>query len=262
MDALIAATPSFLATIVEAVEALTIVLAVGMTRGWRATFAGVAVAAAILTGAVAVFGSAIVTLVPVDALRLVVGGFLVLFGLQWLQKAILRAAGAKAKHNEDAIFAAEVAALAAEPPLAEGRFDWVAFTVALKGVLLEGLEVVVIVLTFGLSSGRLDMAAAGAVAAGALVLAVGAFVHRPLSRVPENGLKLGVGLMLVTFGTFWSGEGLGIEWPASDAVLLVLLAAYAVAALVAIELVLSVRANRRTRPYVAPTASSGAPEGG
>jgi uncharacterized membrane protein len=256
VDPFVAAVPAFLATLVEAVEALTIVLAVGVTRGWRATLIGVAAASVLLSVTVAVFGNAIVTVVPVDALRLVVGAFLLLFGLQWLQKAILRAAGAKAKHDEDAIYAAEVMALTAEPPVPEGRFDWIAFTVAFKGVLLEGLEVVVIVITFGLSAGSMTTAAAGAIAAGALVLVAGALAHRPLSRVPENGLKFGVGLMLLTFGTFWAGEGVGIEWPGADAVILVLLAVYLLGSLAAVEVVHARRPTRSGAPAPAVVVES------
>ena len=226
MNVLVAALPAFLASAVEFVEALTIVLAVGVTRQWRSTLIGTGAAVVVLAVIVGVFGSAIVLLVPISALRLVVGGFLVIYGLQWLVKAILRAAGAKAKHDEAAIYAAQIAAMRQEPPVAESGMDWISFTVAFKGVLLEGMEVAFIVVTFGASAGQLGPAILGASLAGILVVAVGIAVHRPLARVPENGLKFMVGLMLTTFGTFWAGEGVGVEWPWSDATLIALLGVF------------------------------------
>lgn len=226
MQTLVAAVPAFLASVVEFVEALTIVLAVGVTRQWRSTLIGVGAATLALAVIVGVFGTAIVVLVPIGILRLVVGTFLLIYGLQWLCKAMLRAAGAKAKHDEASIYQRQIAQLTEEPPVPARGMDWISFTVAFKGVLLEGLEVAFIVVTFGASAGQLGPAALGAAVAGVLVLSVGAALHRPLARVPENGLKYAVGLMLVTFGTFWAGEGVGIAWPGSDAVLLVLLAAY------------------------------------
>jgi uncharacterized membrane protein len=234
MTLLIAALPAFLASIVEFVEALTIVLAVGVTRQWRSTLLGVAAALVLLVVLVGVFGSALVLLVPIETLRLVVGGFLVIYGLQWLVKAILRAGGAKAKHDESAIYEREIAAMREEPPVAAIGMDWISFTVAFKGVLLEGLEVAFIVVTFGASAGQLGPAALGATVAGILVLLVGIAVHRPLARVPENGLKFMVGLMLTTFGTFWAGEGIGVEWVASDATLVALFAIFTVASLAAV----------------------------
>ena len=231
MQTLVAAVPAFLASVVEFVEALTIVLAVGVTRQWRSTLIGVGAATLALAVIVGVFGTAIVLLVPIGILRLVVGTFLLIYGLQWLCKAMLRAAGAKAKHDEASIYQRQIAQLTEEPPVPARGMDWISFTVAFKGVLLEGLEVAFIVVTFGASAGQLGPAALGAAVAGVLVLSVGAALHRPLARVPENGLKYAVGLMLVTFGTFWAGEGIGIAWPGSDAVLLVLLAAYLVVSL-------------------------------
>jgi uncharacterized membrane protein len=231
MQTLVAAVPAFLASVVEFVEALTIVLAVGVTRQWRSTLIGVGGAVLALAVIVGVFGTAIVVLVPIGILRLVVGTFLLIYGLQWLCKAMLRAAGAKAKHDETSIYQRQIAQLTEEPPVPARGMDWISFTVAFKGVLLEGLEVAFIVVTFGASAGQLGPAALGAAVAGVLVLSVGAALHRPLARVPENGLKYAVGLMLVTFGTFWAGEGVGIDWPGSDAVLLVLLAAYLVLSL-------------------------------
>lgn len=245
---------TFIASAVEFVEAVTIVLAVGVTRQWRSTLVGAGAAVVALALLVAVFGSAIALLVPIDVLRLVVGGFLVIYGLQWLTKAILRAGGARAKHDEAAIYAHEIETLRAEPPVSASGMDWVSFTVAFKGVLLEGLEVAFIVVTFGASAGMLAPAAAGAAAAAAIVLAVAALVHRPLAMVPENGLKFAVGLMLVSFGTFWAGEGVGIDWPGEDLVILVLLAGYlglSLLGIVAVRVRLdSARSRRRRRAGV------------
>jgi len=228
--ALVLVTAVFLASAVEMVEALTIVLAVGVTRGWKSAFEGVAVALLALAGLVVLLGPALVHYVPLSVLRLVVGGLLLVFGLQWLRKAILRASGLKAKHDEDAIFAEQVAELSEEPP-GNGR-DAAAFTVAFKGVFLEGLEVVVIVITLGSTShpSRLGLAAAAAGAAALVVLVVGLIVHRQLSGVPENAMKMGVGLMLVSFGTFWSAEGVHVSWPGSDLAIPVLVASYGLVA--------------------------------
>ena len=219
----------FLASAVEMVEALTIVIAVGVTRGWRSALEGTAVALVALTALVAAAGPALVHYVPLGTLRVVVGGLLLVFGLQWLQKSVLRAAGLKAKHDEDKIFAAQVAELSSDTA-APRRRDATAFTVAFKGVFLEGLEVVVIVLTLGATEHRLALASLAALAAVVLVGAVGALVARQLSGVPENLLKATVGVMLVSYGTFWTGEGIGVHWPGSDASILVLVAVYAAAA--------------------------------
>jgi len=207
---------AFLACAVEMVEALTIVLAVGVTRGWRSTFIGVASAAAVLALAVAALGPAL-TAIPLSALRVVVGGLLLVFGLQWLRKAILRASGWKALHDEDAIFSAQQEAARRAGEEIRAGMDWYSFTVAFKGVLLEGLEVVFIVLTFGASQGNVGLAAAAAAAAAVVVVAVGLVVHAPLSRVPENDMKFAVGVMLTTFGMFWGAEGAGVHWPGHDA---------------------------------------------
>ncbi|MGC8462729.1 MAG: COG4280 domain-containing protein [Acidimicrobiales bacterium] len=204
----------FLASAVEMVEALTIVLAVGVTRGYRAALSGAAAALVVLAVLVATLGPALVRYVPLGDLRLVVGGLLLVFGLQWLRKALLRAAGLKAKHDEDAIFDREVEALRASGGRAPR--DRVGFVVAFKGVFLEGLEVVVIVLTLGSTSHDVGLAALAAGAAVVVVAASGLALARQLSSVPENAMKLGVGLMLVSFGTFWSGEGVGVRWPGSD----------------------------------------------
>jgi uncharacterized membrane protein len=208
---------AFLACAVEMVEAITIVLAVGVTRGWRSALVGTATALGALTAVVAVLGPALAHL-PIDSLRLVVGTLLLVFGLQWLRNAILRASGLKALRDEESTYRHEVAALRAEG--ISGAHDWYAFTVAFKGVFLEGLEVAFIVVTFGGSQHNVGLASLGAVAALVIVLAVGSIVHTPLSRVPENTLKFGVGVMLSAFGMFWAGEGAGVSWPGSDASIL------------------------------------------
>src|SRR5579863_10024387 len=205
------------------VEALTIVVAVGVTRGWRSALQGVAAALAVLAVLVVAIGPPLVHYVPLGALRIAVGGLLLVFGLQWLRKAVLRSAGLKAKHDEDAIFAEHVAELSS-------GHDATAFVVAFKGVFLEGLEVVVIVLTLGAASHRLGLAAAAAGAAVVVVGAVGAVVARQLAGVPENAMKMAVGLMLVSFGTFWAGEGIGVNWPGADLAIPVLVGAYGVVA--------------------------------
>jgi uncharacterized membrane protein len=226
----------FLASTVEMVEALTIVVAVGVTRGWRSALEGAAAALAILAALVAAIGPALVHYVPLSALRIVVGGLLLVYGLQWLRKAVLRAAGLKAKHDEDAIFTEQVAELSGRGRASHGR-DAAAFAVAFKGVFLEGLEVVVIVLTLGVADHRLALAAAGAGAAVVVVAVVGAIVSRQLAGVPENALKMAVGLMLVSFGTFWAGEGVGVRWPGSELALPVLVAVYAVVAWATVSVV-------------------------
>ena len=247
MELLVAALPAFLASLVEAVEALTIILAVGVTRQWRSTIYGALAGLGVLAAVVPVFGTAIVLFVPIDALRVFIGALLLIYGLQWTCKAILRASGAKAKHDEDAIYAEEVGRLRAEAPVPATGFDGVSATVAFKGVFLEGLEVAFIVITFGSNAGNIGAAALGAFLACLAVTIVGVVVHRPLSRVPENGLKYVVGVMLVSFGTFWAGEGIGIEWPASDLILVFLVIAYAVIGVVAIQLARRMLAGRRAR---------------
>jgi uncharacterized membrane protein len=214
---------TFLACAVEAVEALTIVLAVGTTRGWRSTLYGVGAAGLVLGAVTAILGPALAS-IPIEALQLLVGTLLVLFGLQWLHKAILRAAGLKAQRDEDAAYSREVAEAEEALRPAQGRVDWYSFTLSFKGVLLEGLEVVFIVLTFGTAQHRIGLAVAAAVAAVAVVAAAGLVVRRPLARVPENALKFAVGIMLTSFGIFWAGEGLGVHWPEGDASLPALIA--------------------------------------
>ncbi len=215
----------FLACAVEMVEALTIVLAVGQTRGWRSAFEGTAVALLVLSALVASFGPALVH-VPLSTLRLVVGGVLLIFGMQWLRKAILRASGLKAKHDEDAIYREKVAELEAIGASADR--DRIAFVMAFKGVFLEGLEVVITVLTLGTSAHRLGLAAFVAGIAVVSVGVVGVVVAAQLSKVPENAMKMGVGILLVSYGTFWTGEGLRVRWPGGDTSLIVLVVLYAV----------------------------------
>ena len=222
MNALPLILTVFVACAVEAVEALTIVLAVGLTREWKSTFWGIGVALAVLAVVTAAIGPALAFL-PLSALRLVVGALLAIFGLQWLRKAVLRAAGYKALHDEASAYLREVAAAEAAPQQARrGVSDWYSFTIAFKGVLLEGLEVVFIVLTFGASQHNVGAAVIGAVAAVVLVTLTGIAVKAPLARVPENWMKFGVGVMLTSFGTFWGAEGAGVDWPGGDAALLVI----------------------------------------
>ena len=211
----------FLACAVEAVEALTIVLAVGLTRSWSSAMGGVGAAVLTLGAVVAALGPAL-TALPLDALRLVVGALLLVFGLQWLRKAVLRAAGLKAVHDEEQAFAAQAAA-AGQEGRADRRFDGYSFTVAFKGVLLEGLEVAFIVLTFGASQHRIGLAAAAAAVTIGLVALGGAAARAPLARVPENAMKFAVGVMLTSFGTFWGAEGAGASWPGDDAALLAII---------------------------------------
>lgn len=225
----------FGACTVEMVEALTIVLASGLTRGWRSALEGAGVAVICLAVVVAAVGPALIHYVPIDVLRTVVGSLLLVLGLQWLRKALLRASGHKAKHDEDAIYRREVERLSGVPRSGSGR-DAIGFAISFKGVLLEGMEVVMIVLTLGLSSGHLAVAAVAALAAVVVVTAVGVAVSRQLSEVPENAMKLAVGTMLVSFGSFWGGEGVGIRWPGSDLSLLGLLAVYAAVGWVAVRI--------------------------
>jgi len=217
----------FLACAVEAVEATTIVLAAGTARDWRSASTGTVAALAVLAVIVAVLGPA-VSHIPLRGLRVVVGALLLVFGLQWLRKAVLRASGHKALHDEAKLFAehlAEAKNQAARRSLLAP--DGYGFTLAFKGVLLEGLEVVFIVLTFGANARDVGLASIGAGCAVALVAAAGFLVRAPLARVPENTMKFVVGIMLTSFGVFWGGEGAGAAWPGSDAALLVIIPAVA-----------------------------------
>jgi len=202
------------------VEAFTIVLAVGSSRHWSSAMAGVGAGLVALAGIVGVAGPALVG-IPIEVLRLIVGGLLLIFGLQWLRKAILRAAGAKALHDELAIFAEEREAAALAP--AASGFDSYGFAISFKAVLLEGLEVAFIVVTFGANRGEIPLAASAAALAVALVVLAGLAARAPLARVPENAMKFAVGVLLTTFGVFWSAEGAGTSWPGGEAALAPLL---------------------------------------
>jgi uncharacterized membrane protein len=241
----------FVACAVEAIEALTIVLAAGLTREWRSTFQGMAAALLVLAAIVAVLGPTI-TLLPLTALRLVVGALLAIFGLQWLRKAILRATGYKSLHDEASAYLREVAAAKAASTSSRGRVhDWYAFTLAFKGVLLEGLEVVFIVITFGANQRNVGAAVIGAAAAVIVVAVTGIAVRAPLAKVPENAMKFAVGIMLTSFGIFWGAEGAGVSWPGQDAALLVLVP---VVALVALCYTVLLRRPRAAQPASAPAS--------
>ncbi len=224
----------FLASAVECVEALTIVLAVGSTRSWRSAFAGVGVAFLALAVAVAVIGGGLSAL-PVDDLRVAVGLFLLAFGMHWLRKAVLREAGRKAMHDEEVAYARELEAAQAAGRAQPG-WDAYSFSIAAKGVLIEGLEVALIVVTIGAPRGRTGLAAAAAVLAALAVAALGVAARHPLSRVPENTLKFAVGVALTAYGIFWTAEGAGLAWPGGDAFLLVLVAAVLACSLTAVHL--------------------------
>ena len=221
---------AFLASLVEAVEAFTIVLAVATLRGWRPAAIGTIGGLAVLAGTILLLGP-VLDPVPVASLQLAIGILLLLFGMGWLRKASLRLAGVIPLHDEEAVFAAETAQLDQQARRRQQNLQWVAGITALKAVLLEGLEVVFIVIAVGAGRGLMMPASLGALAACALVLAIGAVVHRPLSRVPENLLKFGVGVMLSAFGVFWTGEGLGITWPGQDLALLLFAALFLAAGL-------------------------------
>ncbi len=227
-------TAAFLASLVEVVEAFTIVLAVGLTRGWRPALTGSALALALLILIVLIFGP-LLALIPIAVLQFTVGVLLILFGLRWLRKAILRSSGWIALHDEAAEFAKETNLLKAQA--AERRADFLAGTAAFKAVLLEGIEVVFIVIAVGTAHGQTFWAGMGALAAVVLVLLAGLALHRPLVQVPENTLKFVVGLMLSAFGVFWTGEGLGADWPGADFALLWIFALFAIFALAAVRLI-------------------------
>jgi uncharacterized membrane protein len=223
---------AFLASSVEAVEALTVVLAVGVVRGWRSALLGTMAALALLAALVAVFGSALGS-VPVALLQLVVGTLLLLFGIRWLRKAMLRSAGVIDLHDEAAVYQEAVLALsganASTLPNSRSKWDPIAIATAFKAVTLEGVEVIVIVIGLGAVRGLLGAASMGALAACLLVVAAGLVLHRPLARVPENSLKFVVGILMTAFGLFWFGEGVGLQWPYADAAILGLMAILAVA---------------------------------
>jgi uncharacterized membrane protein len=260
------ATAVFLASAVEFVEAFTIVLAMGLTRGWRATLTGTALAVLALSAVTAVAGVALITWVSESLLQLIIGSLLLIFGLQWLRKAILRSAGLKALHDEEATFREEQEAARLAGHETRLGLDWFGFVVSFKGVFLEGLEVVFIVITFGLAAMKenpngMAIAAAGAVVAGLVVLTAGVIVHRPLSAVPENTMKYIVGLLLSTFGLFWAVEGLGfftaegesLQWPGANWAILGVLAAWFVLSQAAVR-------GLRLLPGARPAGQPVAPE--
>jgi uncharacterized membrane protein len=232
---------SFAASLVEFVEALTVVLAVGAVRGWRSALIGTATALSVLVLLVCVFGQSLAR-VPLAIVQLVVGTLLLMFGLRWLRKAILRSGGVIALHDEQAAYSRETAALRSPGLLATRPWDKVAFAASFKIVMLEGIEVVFIVIAIGAGGRVIVPAALGAVAAFTIVVALGIALHRPLANIPENTLKFGVGILLAAFGTFWVGEGIRIDWPAADWSLLLLILAYF---LVAQALVVACRLKRR-----------------
>ena len=220
-----AVASAFLASLVEVVEAFTIVLAVGTLRGWRPAGLGTIAALVILALTVVILGPLIEN-IPIHALQLAIGILLLLFGMGWLRKAILRSAGVIALHDEDLIFAKESAQLQEQAKRKQTSLEWIAGITAFKAVLLEGLEVVFIVIAVSAGRGLIWPASMGAVAACVVVLIIGFIIHKPLSRVPENTLKFVVGVMLSSFGVFWTGEGLGIAWPGADLILIAFAAAF------------------------------------
>jgi uncharacterized membrane protein len=228
-----AITASFLGSFVEVVEAFTIILAVGLSRSWRPAFIGTALALAVLAALIIVLGP-LLGRIPIELLQYVVGVLLILFGIRWLRKAILRASGYIALHDEAKAFATETDAL--QRQAADRRADFLAGLTAFKAVLLEGVEVVFIVIAVGAGNGMLGYASLGAAAACILVITLGLVIHRPLSTVPENTLKFVVGLMLTSFGIFWTGEGLGAAWPGADLAILGIMAILAVVAFVAVRI--------------------------
>ena len=232
----IAAAPSFVASAVEFVEATTIVLAVGITRGWRAPLAGTALAALTLAVIVLTLGVALVTVVPRHLLLGLVGTLLLLFGLRWLRKAVLRFAGIVALHDEEEIYRKKVADLRAQG-LRKTEWDWIGMVIAYKAVLLEGIEVAFIVIAFGAAGiAAMNAAIVGALAAGIIVVAVAAALRHPLTAVPENWMKFGVGAMLSSFGVFWFGEGVGAEWPGDAASIPIILGSFLAASWLAVRL--------------------------
>jgi uncharacterized membrane protein len=242
----------FLACAVEAVEALTIVIAVGSTRSWSSAIGGVGAAVVVLAGLIAGLGPAL-TALPLDALRVVIGGLLLIFGLQWLRKAILRSAGVKSVHDELAIFEHEAAAARSMAGRRAG-FDGYSFAISFKGVLLEGLEVAFIVLTFGANQHRIGLAAIAAGAAVLVVVLAGLAVRAPLAKVPENTMKFAVGVMLSSFGMFWGVEGAGVDWPGGEAALLAIVPCVLLLALATVT-----RASRTARGAREPSLTEASP---
>jgi Ca2+/H+ antiporter, TMEM165/GDT1 family len=251
------ATSTLLASGVEMVEAVTIVLAMGLTRGWRSALWGTVLAIGALTAITLVAGYALIEWLPESLLQFIIGTLLLIFGLQWLRKAILRSSGLQARHDEDETFREETEAGRQAGDDKKLGLDWFGFVVSFKGVFLEGLEIVFIVITFGLTAGDVPLAATGAIVGAMIVLLAAIALHKPLSRVPENMLKFAVGLLLSTFGTFWAVEGLGVfrepdasvQWPAGDLSLLILLAAWSGLSWLAIRM-LSTYGDNKTRSSI------------
>ncbi|MDB5955857.1 hypothetical protein [Ramlibacter sp.] len=243
---------SFLASLVEFVEALTIVLAVGLTRGWKSSLLGTAAGVAALVALVAALGPSLQS-IPLAQLQLAVGLLLLLFGMRWLQKAVLRSAGVIALRDEALEFSTRTRALQGDPR-GGGGIDATGFLTAFKAVLLEGIEVVFVVVALSLKGGMLLPASAGALLALLLVALLGLLLHRPLATVPENTLKFSVGVMLTAFGTYWTGEGLGFAWPGSDAIVLLLIAAF-----LAMGWLLARACARLPAPPARTPSSSGSP---
>src|SRR5256885_11725741 len=263
------AIAAFLASAVEFVEAFTIVLVVGVTINWRSALVGAFAAAATLAVIVVTLGVALVQYVPIDVLRLVVGIVLILFGLKWLKKAILRYSGIKAIHDEEAIFEETRAELRARGEMIAPRFESFAIILSYKSVLLEGLEVAFIVITFGSSSATntcnntcgIGSAAIGAAIAGVLVILAGAIIKAPLTKVPENTLKFIVGIMLTSFGTFWGVEGFGVSWPLSDAFIPVLAAIYLLASFILVMILRQSKQRHITDANVDQRAATASGQG-
>ena len=230
---------SFLGSSVECVEALTIVLAVGAVRGWRPALIGTALAAGLLVILVAIFGAGL-SLIPLASLQTAIGILLLLFGMRWLRKAVLRAGGIIALRDEAANYASETQALRSEPGERRG-WDPIGIATSFKAVTLEGIEVVFIVIAVGAVGGLLVPATIGALAAAAMVAGIGLLLHRPLARVPENALKFAVGIMLSSFGTFWIGEGYGVEWPGGDLSVPGLIAGFLTASLISVGIIRRIR---------------------
>lgn len=230
---------AFLASLVEVVEAFTIVLAVGTLRGWRPAALGTLAGLAVLAVLVLALGP-VLDQVPIHFLQFGIGVLLLLFGLRWLRKAILRSARVIALHDEELAFAKERTSLQEETRRDQARADWIAGLAAFKAVVLEGVEVVFIVVAVGAGGGLMVPASIGAAAACVLVLLIGVVIHRPLARVPENTLKFIVGIMLSSFGVFWTGEGLGVNWPGQDAAILAMALAF-----LAFSMVVAARLRRR-----------------
>jgi len=245
----------FVASLVEFVEAFTIVLAMGMTRGWKSAIAGTVAALVALVAFTAVLGAAVTTYVSESLMQLVVGGLLLAFGLQWLRKAVLRSSGYKALHDEEEEFAEQTAAARQAERTTVAGIDLFGFMVSFKGVFLEGVEVVFIVVTFGLTAGALEMAIGGAIVAGLIVLVLGFIFRGPLSSIPENTLKYGVGIMLAGFGSYWAIEGVGyfrdggesLAWPGDKGALIVLVLIWFLLSRVVISILSQQRGARAER---------------